>query len=521
MGHNVEPSLTAYVNVIRRHKWIVICAVLVTTASAAFFSSRQGTLYQANATVLLNPDASLIGGAGNSPSDAQARFDEGQAQIAHGPAVAAMVVKTVNRSGLSPVGLIRTSQVSSDPVSNILTFSVRDPSKTAAQRLANAYVGAYTRFSIGQITENLTAGIADETAAINRLTQRMATVSPSNTGQLSTIRAALNSHVVQRGLYQEQLNTATRGGPQLAKPADGAVRVSPNLPKYLVLGLIAGLVIGIMAAFLREALDSHVRSVDELASGLNLRLLARIPTPSKRVRSKNGLAMLGAGTDVDTEPYRKLRAAFDFANVKVQARSVMVTSALEQEGKSTTVANLAVALSNTGRRVVLIDLDLRRPYLAKLFGLDDSHPGVVDVLSGGVSLSEALVDVTHLVPGNARLSPSQERHGSGALAVIGAGRHASDSAQFLEAQELPALLDELVRRADVVLIDAPPLLPVADGLAISQHVDAVFVVAQPALLTRATLSEFRRLLDLVQVPTLGFVLARCETGRLIRVRVRV
>ena len=139
-----------------------------------------------------------------------------------------------------------------------------------------------------------------------------------------------------------------------------------------------------------EALDTRVRRSDEVGEVLGLPLLSRIPTP--RRNQKGRLAMIDDDDQHYSEAYRKLRVNLDFANIRQAAKKIMVTSALEQEGKSTTVANLAVAMARAGRHVVLVDLDLRAPSLHTFFGLGGAA-GLTEIALDHVHLEDALYHV--------------------------------------------------------------------------------------------------------------------------------
>jgi Mrp family chromosome partitioning ATPase len=274
-------------------------------------------------------------------------------------------------------------------------------------------------------------------------------------------------------------------------------------------------VLGIGLAFLWEALDTRVRSAEEIGERLGgLPLLARLPMPSKRLRAGRKLAMLEDPSGTQAETFRMLRTNLDFVSLGRGARAIMVTSAVEQEGKSTTIANLAIAMARAGQRVVLVDLDLRRPFLDRFFDLDG--PGVTQVALGHVSLEQALVPVPIVDsdPPHARAGTNGSvgvNGGGGAkivkgvLEVLPSGLIPPDPGEFVNTRALSEILEQLRERADIVLIDAPPTLRVSDAMTLSSKVDGVVVVARIKVVRRQMLNELARQLATMPAPVLGFV----------------
>jgi tyrosine-protein kinase len=254
---------------------------------------------------------------------------------------------------------------------------------------------------------------------------------------------------------------------------------------------------------LAEALDSRIRSSDEVAERLGLPLLTRIPIPPRTLRKAGSLGMLDDEGGLQTEAYRKLRINLDFANLQLKARTIMVTSAGEQEGKSTTVGNLAVALARAGRRVILVDLDLRKPYLDHFFDLT-GRPGLTDVALGNVTLDQAMWSVP--IPG------SDGSPHAGTLHVLPSGPMPPNPADLIESTVVSEILLDLAERADVVLLDSAPLLPVSDGVVLSNKVDAMLVVVRMSSVRRPMLGELQRVLAACPAAKLGFVLTGAEEG---------
>jgi len=186
-----------------------------------------------------------------------------------------------------------------------------------------------------------------------------------------------------------------------------------------------------------------------------------------------------------------------------------------QEGKSTTAGNLAVAMAAAGKNVILVDLDLRAPYLDRFFGLT-GRPGVTDVVLGNATLDEALVPV--VVPGAPDPGARRNGHGhtpSGSLLhVLIAGEPPSDPSTLLSSKALATLLSDVRERAELIVIDTPPVLPVADTMALTPQADAYMVVSKLDLVRRPMLHEMRRELNTARAIGLGVVVtdAEAESG---------
>jgi capsular exopolysaccharide synthesis family protein len=189
-----------------------------------------------------------------------------------------------------------------------------------------------------------------------------------------------------------------------------------------------------------------------------------------------------------------LRTNIDFANLDVHAKTIMVTSSVQGEGKSTTAANLAIAYALSGKRVVLVDLDLRKPNLRQFFELGRAS-GVTDVALGLVPLSKALAPVA--VNG---------------LWVLQAGTTPPNPGEFVGSQALAGVLTQLAETVDIVLVDAPPLLQVGDAMTLSSAVDAVLVLTRLKTLRRGMLGDLRRALDQMPARVLGFAVTDAKEG---------
>jgi polysaccharide biosynthesis transport protein len=212
------------------------------------------------------------------------------------------------------------------------------------------------------------------------------------------------------------------------------------------------------------------------------------------------------------EAYRIVATNLELVNLERSARTIMFTSATHDEGKSTTVANLAIALARTGRRVALVDIDLRNPALAGLFSLDD-HAGLTTVALGRARLDDVLAQVSlSYVNPKEKIERSAINTTQGVLEVLPVGPPPPNPAEFVGSDALAAILAELEQRADLVLLDTPPILDVSDAMTLSSRVDGLVVVTKLSAVRRPTLQELHRVLAGAPIAKLGFVITGASTG---------
>ena len=211
--------------------------------------------------------------------------------------------------------------------------------------------------------------------------------------------------------------------------------MSPQPIRNGILGLLFGLAVGLGLAFLIDAFDTRVRSGEELAERLGVTLLGRLPEPPKRLRERNGLVMLDQPNSQHAEAFRMLRTNLELANIEQEAKVIAVASALPSEGKSTTIANLAIAIARGGNSVALVDLDLRKPMLSNFFNVP-SPAGVTDVALGRVTLEEALLHVNVAAFLDEPDVVSDKRL---ELDVLLAGRTAPNPGEFVSSRRLATI----------------------------------------------------------------------------------
>ena len=482
-----ESVLRDWLSVLARQKWILLLVVVAVPLLAFVTSRRQERLYQASATVLVsaqNPTAQALNlaAAVATPPD---RYVATQAKLARVGTVAAMAVERAKVPGHTAAGLLANSTVSADLTSDLLTFSVTDPSSRVAEALVNAYASQFTVYRHRLDRAGLSAAIGDASRKLQALI-----ASGEGGSDLSRRLKATAGDLEQLQTLQAIGSSATPVG-----SADSASLVQPRTKRNVILGVIVGLALGIALAFIREALDTRVRTADELRSRLGMPLLGQVPMPSRRLAESGQLATLNRRSSSAAEAFRILKSRLELSQIDHDVGSILITSPREDDDKSTTAANLAVTLAQSGRHVILLDLNLRNPSIHRIFGLHNTL-GFTGVAMG-IDLPNALdiVDVN-----TRRLSDD-----AGMLEVLTSGELPPDPGEFLLSRFVAEALAALDERCDLLLINTPPVLAAGDAMTVAKHADAVVLVAGVNRVRRETLNETRQVLDGCGAMKLGVI----------------
>jgi Mrp family chromosome partitioning ATPase len=394
-----------------------------------------------------------------------------------------------------------------DPNFDAIDFTVSDTNALTAQKLANAWAVQTNAYSSEQAALALQAEIATLRAQLDPINTEIqkniahpGSVLPSQIALDQSQALALRNKIAQK--------TTAGAGSNLqlvSRGAQSSNQTQPKTTRNAVIGLVLGLILGIVLAFLQDLLDTRVRTATEVGRRLRLPLLASVPTRPRALREYPVvlLSPQGGAQMPTAEAFRILKLNLS-STLRRGMKVIMFTSASDAEGTSTTIANLAVALTRAGQHVVVVDANMRRPALGGVFGLDD-RMGVSDILSGHSQLGDALTIVEVSRDHPLDVSSNGSGGGGGLLEVLPAGPIPGDAAELLDSKAMTDLLRELRGRADVVLVDVPPMLPVTDAMVLGTKVDAVVAVARARLASRPHLVAFGRALEACAAPRLGFV----------------
>jgi succinoglycan biosynthesis transport protein ExoP len=481
-------GLSESLRTIRRHVPLFLAAVLAVPLLALLISSLQPPVYESRADVLIsrqNLAASLNGIQDPSSYIQPERLIQTQVSIARSREVAERTLRALRWPSMNALDFLETSTVSPAPSADVLRFKVRDRDRNRAEEAARVYAEQFIAYR-----REL------DTNALERARKEVVQRLQSLASQGDLYRSLVEKEQQLSTMQALQTSNATMLGQNAA-----SVQVAPRPFRSLLLGIVLGATVGLVLVFLWDALDTRVRSSDEIVAALGLPLLGRIPATKNGKRS---LAMVEDPAGPNAEAFRVLRANLELMNVGRKYKTIMVSSAVASEGKSTTIVNLAIALSRSGHNVALVDLDLRRPIVDKFFSLHGA-PGITSVALGRLPLRQALIP---LAKTGVRLASSIREQM--VLDILPAGTVPPDAGEFINSPEIEAIVKELREHYDFVLVDAPPFMPIGDALTISGLVDGILVVGSLKRLERRHLRELRRQLDACPAAKIGIVVTGAD-----------
>ena len=498
-------TLRDYLWVIRSRWYVIVGLTAIFGAVALGISVRQATMYQATASVEYTDPA------------------QGEDQLLEIPSTNPGLPAQLAANALATLGQSTTvSEVRRNlhvgpkaslpgsvsayvaPTTGYLVIQAQSSSATDAATLANAF------------------GHAEETLGARTSRAQFAQLAKVALRELHSL--TVNDQVT-REVYQDRYVRLTYLA-QTASPANlitpATVPSGPSSPHPVTdtaLGLVIGLTLGILAAFLVDALDRRMRRSTEISDELDWPILGHIredvlggvPFANLQESGHSGL---------DRDAFHILRRNLELMNVGGGTQSIAVTSALPEEGKSTVAASLACAFAMAGKMTLLVECDLRRPTLADRLGLKSS-PGLVDFLRGEASPTEVVQTLA--------LASSVSPNGSGPaasaggdtdgpplsvprLAYIAAGKVGGHPAELLASERFHRFLRDVSAAYQAVVIDTAPLLPVADTLELLPDVDAALVCLRATRTTRDGAQALKAAVERLPSPHVGLVITGAPRG---------
>lgn len=263
-------------------------------------------------------------------------------------------------------------------------------------------------------------------------------------------------------------------------------QVSPDLSRSMILGGVLGLLLVGFVTFMRETLDIALKNPDEIERTTGLYVHGIIPA-HKEAEEDAGLVTITRPASVDAEAYRTLRTSIQLSSLENHIRSIMITSSGPSEGKTTTIANLAVALAQAGNKTLVVDCDMRRPVLNKLLKVE-REPGLAEVLEDKVDW-------------HAHVKATEVEN----LFVLPAGKVPSNPSELLGRVHMAAILAEMKQEYNFVLCDVPPILVVSDAALLASHLDGVLILIRSGRAVGQEVTRAREQMERVGGKVLGAV----------------
>lgn len=483
-------QVSEYFRVVRARKWLITSAVVVVTLGAVVISLFQPAQYRAEAILLFaqrNTGAAVL----DVPQPPVSNFPElelaTQADLIKQPQIAQ---QAINDLGLNTTTrqLLEQLTVSTDGRTSLITVAAVGGTSEGAAAIANAVARAYAQWSRGYKQESIAAAIKETQRSLDTTERLIASLeaTAANQGELTAARELYATLVAQSRKLQAAENLETGSLTIVTAATANPVPVSPQPVRNGALGLAVGLVIGLAMAFLADTLDDTVKSAEEASTLYGAPVLGRIPEDRFKKGELPGVTLIAHPTSPAAESYRSLRNNLQFINFERSIKTLLVTSAIPGEGKSSVAANLAIVLAQAGWNVVLVIADFRRPAADEALGLARS-PGLSEVLAGTRELASVIQQ------------PSRN------LRTLSSGETPPNPSELLGSTAMEALLARLGECADFIIIDTPPLLAVADAAAAARWSDAALVVTREGLTTRDGARRAREQLDGVGKRVIGVV----------------
>ena len=511
-------ELRKFVQVIWQRIWIILLAVVMVTGMTYYLSVTTTPVYSASTTLEvtlgLDPSSDQYSSLRSSEMVAVTYVEQIRSPV--------MLQQAIDSLGLAISAEALAKAVSAQQVrdTQLIQVTVENPNPALARELANKVAEVFIRHVQSRQRTRYESGLVELDRQITEVeadiegTQRAIT-SLGDPDDLANVRmpelvrlemASLQSRLTTQQMRLTILLRSAEDFRLASARYTDAVSVfssaempqSPVRPRTMlntVLGAISGLVLGLSTAFLLEYLDDTLKGPEEVREVLGLPVLGNVPHLGKLRELSEGLVAKLTPSSHLAESYRVLRNNLQFTELGNPHGTLLVTSPEPVAGKTTTMANLGVSMAEVGRKVILVDSDLRRPALHRMFDVPRDW------------------GLTNVILGEARLEEVLQETGVDGLSVLASGRLPPNPAVVLESSAMDELLAELRKTADVVLLDSPPVLGAADAGVLATRVDGVLLVLDAGTTRREVARQAKESLDNLQARVLGAVLNKERRGR--------
>ncbi len=520
-------ELKDYINVIVARKWIIVGVTLLVTAAALIFSLLQSPVYEAKVMILADINRAAASASDSFLSqifDDPDLFIQTQAQIIETRTMArdvydrlqynyeeAAYKREAGEEAFIPDSIPSVDElqeaVEVERQQNTKVFQITavngDPllARDIAQAYAEQYILDRQLASIKQIKEARMEVWNNITELENQIAQIAQEAKQYTSENLPPDLEAEAAQAVSLWgtLYQNYMSlriseALEQRGLEVIEPAEAGEKVSPRTARNGILAFFLGLILGVGTAFLVDYLDSSLKTREDFERHYGTSILgeiARVSIPEGEEEERE-IVYFTHPDSPTAEGYRNLRTNIQFLNLEQEIRLIMVTSSSPEEGKTSVALNLGAALSEMGKRVLVVEADLRRPVLDK-FLPEAPAKGLTDIIMGAATLEDALAGSGH------------EN-----LELLTSGVKPPNPAELVSSQTMQALLKKLRESYDYVIVDAPPVLAVSDAVAMAPMMDGILVVASHGIANREGARHTMELLGKVEAPVLGVVINNVE-----------
>ncbi|RJP34562.1 MAG: polysaccharide biosynthesis tyrosine autokinase [Actinobacteria bacterium] len=518
-------ELRDYISVIVARKWVIIGVTALVVVAALVFSLLQDPVYESRVMILAD-----INRAGESASDSlfsmafndPDTFIQTQAEIIGTKTLARSVYDRLEynyeelayaeeegeevfipASVPSPEELMGNVKVERSQNTNVFEIAVTNGDPLLARDITQAYADEYILdrqlASIKQISDarkevwnritELETQISDLAQEIKQYTKE--NIPPELEAEASQA-VSLWATLYEKYMSLRIAEALEQRGLEVIEVAEAGVKVSPRTTRNVVLAFFLGLILGVGMAFLVDYLDDTLKTREDFERGYGTTIIGEIARTTPVGEEEREIIYFTRPDSPAAEGFRNLRTNVQFLNLDGGTRLIMATSSSPEEGKTSVAINLGAALSEMGRKVLVVEADLRRPVLDKLV-TEKPRKGITDVIMGSSSLEDAVTETNH------------EN-----LYVLMSGPKPPNPAELVSSQAMQKLLAELKQRYEYVIVDAPPVLAVSDAIAMAPMVDGVLVVASHNIATRDGARHTMELLGKVETRILGVVINNVE-----------
>lgn len=496
-------ELRHQLNVIRHWLWLIVLSVVIAGGAAYLFSSSLPKVYEARATLIVGQSLVAVNVTSGELAASQ-RLSQTFAQLATTSPVLQAVIDQLGLA-MRPDELRRSVVAQTPRDSTLFTIVVSHHNPETAAKIGNVLAERLIAASPAVQGQGPSAGFIEDQLAATQVQIQTAQSeldalfaiggrTPEQDRQVDVLQGRL---VTLRQTYAQLAASTTGVATNLLTVVDPAVPATePSSPRILlntVLAALLALLVAVGLAFLLDYLDDTVKGPDdvtETAGVSTLGLVALIKVDKKKSEHER-LVTLVAPRSSAAEAFRTLRTNLEFASVDRSLRTLLVTSALPGEGKTTTSANVAMAFAQTGRRVILLDADMRRPGVHRMFELPNSHGLTTLLRADGVDVA-AIAHTTE--------EPN--------LRVVTTGPLPPNPAELLGSQRMHDVLARLAGEADLVVVDSPPLHAVTDAAVLAAELDGTLLVIHAGRTRRGAIRQAREALERVGANLLGVTLNR-------------